>query len=898
MNIYEKIFGRTMKETKEEININELVNNISMINKKIHDLHKNMEFNKKNDLFKKLHSIEEEILKNRNEINNCMEKEKNKEMELKKMNSVNELKNQVIEMDLEELNEKLKDITSDNKNSYKEIYNVSNEKIKFLLLERINEDKLKYLNVDYNNLILIYQNILNDVRSFTNKREQIFEKMKMIEEEKQTLELKIMEYISQKESFEEMAKIHLFQFLNQIQIIDNQNENNKSQNLINSDIQQAYNLNIPEDALIIHFYEINNIEIDSLCKEVSYQIILAFNSFIKNNSNLYYFPNNEDEKNKIKDINDNNSFIFEMSSKIKKEILLFLNSFQNYKDEEKHLHNSQTLLNEFIIKLSKIIINLLEFHFGLIKQISNVSSLLIYLKLMFKKYNFEKIIRNDSDFVNNEYNKIEETLKRNLNECIKNLKVLDNKEKEYKLKLDKTKKEYNNLNATIKKDNISVPLKDKTYFNLTEKTNKLIENKNFLNKEFKRKTIDFEDEKESIKNEILNKEKEIKNLENQKRIIEEKIVKRNKIILLEIKKLKKLMSEKFNEIKHQLDIYKEKYGSNIHLYDKYMEKINQTILSTSKSLISKNYNIKSNNNTVYVTPKNKANFTIFKQGNYISNIKNSAIERRHYSRDFIQNYNNKNFNFINNKKNLTSFHKSTDKIFSRNIYNNLINKKEEKPQNKRKKMLENKIKKSKTLNKISKNNYNELNIDRIIYDKYLEFKEKYIKLTNPYICYIREYPSNNKIIFDPLCHSNVITKEPFKFRYGYLKFLFDTNDIYFIFGSEDKNISMEIESKNIQATIINNNIKYIIKIHQRFKHRIENDKNFDANKFIFSNTLEDIPLDFNKKLLALNNKYFNFSVIINHKDTFNKRFEFILEDYENIKIWINALNNLIKLKSK
>ena len=897
MKIYEKIFGRTFKETEEEININELVNNISVINKKIHDLHKNMEFNKKNDLFKKLYNIEEEISNKKNEINNNMKKEKNKEMKLKKMNSVNELKNQVIEMDLEELNEKLKDITSDNKNTYKEIYSVSNEKIKSILLERLNEDKLKYLNIDYNNLIIIYQNILNDIKSFTNKKEQILEKMKMIEEEKQTLEVKIIENISQKESFEEMAKINLFQFLNQIKIIDNQNENNKSQNIINSDIQQTYILNIPEEALIIHFYEINNIEIDSLCKEVTYQIVLAFNACIKNNSNINYLSNNENEENKIKDINENNSFIFEMSSKIKKEILLFLNSFQNYKDEEKYVLNFQILLNEFIIKLSKIIVNLLEFHFGLIKQVTNISSLLIYLKLMFKKFFFERIIRNDSDFVNNEYNKIEKTLKRDLNECIQNLKVLDDKEKIYKSKLDKTEKEYNNLNATLKKDNISGPLKEKTYFNLTKKTNKLIESKNFLNNEFKMKTNNFEDAKETIKNEILNKEKEINNLENQKRIIEEKIVKRNKIILLEIKKLKKLMSEKFNEIKHQLDIYKQKYGSNIHLYDKYMEKINQTILSTSKSLISKNNNHSINNNTVYVTPKNKANFTIFKQGNYINNIKNSAIERRHYSRDYIQNYNNKNSNFINNKKNLTSFHKSIDKIFSRNVYNDMINKKEEKPHNKRK-TQENKIKKSKTLNKITKHNYNELNFDRIINDKYLEFKEKYIKLTNPYKCYLREYPSNNKIIFDPLCHSNIIKKEPFKFKSGYLKFLFDANDIYFIFESEDNGISMEIESKDIQATIINNNIKYIIKIHQRFKHRIENEKNFDVNKFIFSNALEDIPLDLNKKLLAIKNKYFNFSVIINHKDEFNKRFEFILEDYENIKIWINALNNLIKSKSK
>ena len=460
-------------------------------------------------------------------------------------------------------------------------------------------------------------------------------------------------------------------------------------------------------------------------------------------------------------------------------------------------------------------------------------------------------------------------------------------------------KEHNYLNAKTKKDDISVPLKEKTYLNLTEKSNKLIENKNFLNNEFKKKANDFEDSKMTIKNEILNKEKEINNLKNQKRLIEEKIVKRNKIILLEIKKLKNLISEKFNQIKYELDIYKQKYGNNIHLYNKYMEKINQTILSTSKSLISKNNNyLKKSSNSTYVTPKNKTNFSIFSQGAQLNNAKHSTFERRNYSKDYIQNYNYKNYNFNNSKKNWKSFYKSMDKNFSRNIYNNIINKKGKIPHNKRKKILENKIQKSKTLNRISKNNYNDINFDRIINDKYLEFKGNYNKLTNPYKCYIREYPSNNKIIFDPLCHSNSITKEPFKFKSGYLKFLFGENDIFFIFESDDKSISKEIESKDIQATIINNNIKYIIKIHRRFKHSIENNKNFDVNKFIFSDILEDIPLDFNKKLLSINNKYFNFSVLINYKDALNKRFEFILEGYENIKMWINALNNLIKLKTK
>ena len=113
---------------------------------------------------------------------------------------------------------------------------------------------------------------------------------------------------------------------------------------------------------------------------------------------------------------------------------------------------------------------------------------------------------------------------------------------------------------------------------------------------------------------------------------------------------------------------------------------------------------------------------------------------------------------------------------------------------------------------------------------------------------------------------------------------------------DNRSIFKEINIKDIQATIVNNNLKYIIKIHQRYRHRLDKDKYFDINKFIVSKELEDIPLDYNKKKLAINNKYFNFSIVINNKESSTKRIEFILEKYESIKSWINALNYLIKLK--
>ena len=92
----------------EEIHIYNLVNIISSIHKKIYDLQKSMEHTKKNELYQRLSLIEEEIIKKREEINNFNEKKNNKEMNCKKIISLNELNNQIIEMDLGDLNEKIK----------------------------------------------------------------------------------------------------------------------------------------------------------------------------------------------------------------------------------------------------------------------------------------------------------------------------------------------------------------------------------------------------------------------------------------------------------------------------------------------------------------------------------------------------------------------------------------------------------------------------------------------------------------------------------------------------------------------------------------------------------------------------------------------------------------------
>ena len=148
----------------EEIHIYNLVNIISSIRKKIYDLQKSMEHTKKNELYQRLSLIEEEIIKKREEINNFNEKKNNKEMNCKKIISLNELNNQIIEMDLGDLNEKIKDMTIDGRNNTKDLYLISNDDIGTILSEKKNIDNLKYINIDFTFLFNKYQKMLIKIK--------------------------------------------------------------------------------------------------------------------------------------------------------------------------------------------------------------------------------------------------------------------------------------------------------------------------------------------------------------------------------------------------------------------------------------------------------------------------------------------------------------------------------------------------------------------------------------------------------------------------------------------------------------------------------------------------------------------------------------------------------------
>ena len=648
------------KNTKEELIIYELVESISLLQQKIANLIQSMEHTSSNELYLKFSLIEDDIIKNKKTINNLIGELKRNEINLKRMKSNNELIVNKIEYDFDDINKRINNIVQGGKKNDKEIYRISKDNIAKIILEKKNESKLRNLNIDYNSLIIEYQNLLNVLEVNINKKYQLDEKLNMLKEEKKVMGGKVIENISKKESFEEVSKIYLLKFINEIfykNVTESRNDNNfelsngaHSLLLNNKNYGANNNFNISNENLIIYSYELNNININKLCYEIAIQLISSINNCLKNNnsnSNNNKSENNLNTNNNplidskiIYNSKENISLIEIMSSKVKKEILNFI----KYLNENNNF-DFQNSINDFFFELSKSTIKYLNYFFNSQLKIKEENIfLLIYLKLLFKKFYLDNVIQNELDFLNKQYKKNKKNIKKCIELTLANIHKLNEKKKKYDIKLNDIKQKKQMSQEKNISDKVHVSLKDKAYFDLTKKSNDIIQNKEDINNDFDSIEKEYQLRNENLNRSILNKEKEIKILENNKKIIEEKMAKKNKVIMNEIARLKKIITNKFKLIRAQMDIYKRKYGNNNDLYDKFMNKITRSLRSTSKSMINNNNNNISLNkthtnfyrkNNLYVTPKNENNDNTFYRSNKNNNSsKNKKTIEPYYSNDY------------------------------------------------------------------------------------------------------------------------------------------------------------------------------------------------------------------------------------------------------------------------
>ena len=454
----------------------------------------------------------------------------------------------------------------------------------------------------------------------------------MFEEEKEYIDKKLIEYMSLKESYEEIAKLQLklfiFENMKKNEPITQRSikgENNGAKNINIIDEKEQIKLNINNINNInknieIYFYEINNLDIYKLGNEISKEIITIINHYIKseninqnnninNNSNsnlntednLYfnkstgfqkftksYINNIFDENNSNNNLNliinkskiiynksDIKSLISILSSKITKEIINHISLNQN--------KNNNNNLNSLFKSLNEIIISFINIYYSsYIKIISNNSfNLILFIKYYIKSFYYENIIRSDFFFINEQYPNNIKIIKNNILQIEKDITGLNNEKEEYLLTKKQLEEKIKYLNEEINKNYNNLTEEEKAYIKLNQKLNDLLNEKKKLEYDF----IIYENENNFNDEKIDNKIEKLKNdniiLHKNILTCQEEIKLKNKQKKMEIELLKKAIKDKFIIIKDQLRAYKKKYGDNMELYNKFVNRINETLKYSS-----------------------------------------------------------------------------------------------------------------------------------------------------------------------------------------------------------------------------------------------------------------------------------------------------------------------------
>ena len=567
-----------------------------------------------------------------------------------------------------------------------------------------NEDEIKQIMRELEINKASESVIINNKKEINKKNEQINENLKMIKEEKLSIKDELIDILSYKESLECINKNNILNLIRNINSKSNINNLNKIINNNNEDED--------EQQLELYLYELSiidpNIAAMKICDELSdaFRLINSNRksdlSYIMNdinsasnsktNTNINFYPRSKNTDQNSVDISHN----FNCKNKS------LNNSCVNPFKENNLILNKNTLkilikedLTNFIKNnncpnYSILIKNLLnKISITIIKQLKNndiiigsslQNDLIVYLTYFFKILYYDIIIDNKFKFINKEYKTQKKEYKK-IKEIINNeLLKLENKHDEIKVKKNYNENQLNMLNNPEK--NLSQSIEDdlspteKSYLQICIKINSILQQKeevkntinnyeiNMNSKKIKNESEreDINNELEKIKNEIseINSINELNTFQNNENIIN----------------YRKIIAEKFNIIKEQLQIYKAKHGSNLSLYNKFISNINNTIQKTyNKSFFdlgsSKNdfFNNNENNGTIINGAETKSNekyINININNNPNSDNKNKKIysgERLAVNHSFNKSINNS----INNEENDTN--KNISRILNKTISN-------------------------------------------------------------------------------------------------------------------------------------------------------------------------------------------------------------------------------------
>ena len=882
--------------SNEETLIHSIVDDIYKAESKITEINQNQnEYNENNPHqkeIKKLEEKKEKLQKNLTEISSTLLTYiSNNDAQIKvKQATINDLNIQI-----NQLKDKLSQFNPINFQSLTlSKYILSNNLNDFLTSEQINDIIIDSKKIkSHENEILKYKkdiesyeinknNILINIEELKQKEEQIKELLKMAKEEKLVVKDEIMNLISQKESLEEILK---FKKLNMILI--NENMNNYENNNINDKIElfpyELYNLDINKTSNklvedIIEIIEINN---------------NRENNILNSNGN-----NNLETLNNNLHISVNNNYL---NNIIKGELGNYIKILKNKKN------NSNKDINEFLNSLSKVIIE------SFISNISNNSKydgfstniIYDYLLYFFKATNYDGIIENKLNFINKEYkfikkerNKILENLFLGVTNLKSKLDDFDNRIKDINNQI-KLFAEQNDIDEKSIHSNLTQ--NELSYIEISKKGNNLINEKNKILKEISeiendsKKVKGESDEKSNeTKNNIEKIEEQITELKNE---IESEKLKSNQEIIT----LRKLIADKFNIIKTQLQIYKSKYGSNLTIYNRLVDSINTTIKSTYyKPLFGferKNNYIESKSmiqdyNTFY-SPRLRNFNQISHQPNSFISENLLTLRGNEMNESNINNNNQINYSMNEYQKipygNYNTFNNNSIKLknkvpLSRSSHNIFINN----PNN------ESSIDKSQNESKFSINRIN-ISIDRTIPNHPSSSRQKQrkeISLNITPINYSEINNSKNSITNNNINPNNsLITKEQ--------ELNFTKNNNNRNTGDNDNNnehnknnkIKIKNETHYNDNNMNNDNMNNLNNNMDNINNNSNNMNNNNSN-----NINNNINNDLNNMNNINNNNYQNENP--HHGKTisaYNPRTNYNLNNYENNKIWLEEREKLGKV---
>ena len=616
----------------EEELVYELVDCIVKNQDKIKELKHKIAIPEENEIYKKEIQYKNTLSSNIKKINRYENEKKINDKEFKEYTNKFYTKMENIDNEISLISDKINEFDKNNKN--KELYKISYEKFKKIILNKQDKKNLKNSKNEFNKLNNNYVEISQDLKKIEEERNKYNEINLMLEEEKEGIDNKIVDYMSLKESYEEMSKQYLKQFISEN---INLNEENNNNNILNE--KNDFNKMIENEAtsnIILYYYELNFIDFHKISKEISNQIIYLINQSIKENKNdindiinIKSYENiskSNEDKNLVQMLENNNNVLFHsivnktklyynkqeiislisiLSSKIEKKLIEYFISSNEIIDNKLHQENIDNLFNA----LKDLIISFLNIYFPSVinKNKNNSDLLILFIKCLLKSFYYQKIISNDFSFLNDEYKKSKKTIKQSLNLIEKKYDDMKYKKEElsiFKNELEEKMKYLNdNINNNIYED---LSPEEKEYITLNQRLDELNIKKKKLKYDFIKyeNEINFNLEKLSYKIDQLKTNNKL--LRKNILTCQEEIKLKNHQNKLEINKLEKSIKDKFNVIKGQIAVYKKKYGDNMELYNKFVDRINESLKETGNENKNINeYNIKnnylSNSNSMYNT---------------------------------------------------------------------------------------------------------------------------------------------------------------------------------------------------------------------------------------------------------------------------------------------------------